>query len=91
MCPDFQFPMTRAQDIQRLIEAGLPNAQVQVRGEDGQHFEAVVVSPDFAGKSLIQQHQMVYRALGANMQDAVIHALALKTLTPEQHAAESGH
>ena len=83
--------MTRAQDIQRLIEAGLPNAQVQVRGEDGQHFEAIVVSPDFAGKSLVQQHQMVYRALGANMQDAVIHALALKTLTPEQYAAQSGH
>jgi acid stress-induced BolA-like protein IbaG/YrbA len=82
--------MTRAQDIQRLIEAGLPNAQVQVLGEDGQHFEAVVVSADFAGKSLVQQHQMVYRALGANMRDAVIHALALKTLTPEQHAAQSG-
>ena len=91
MRPDYLTSMTRAQDIQRLIEAGLPNAQVEVRGEDGQHFEAVVVSPEFAGKSLVQQHQMVYRALGASMRDAVIHALALKTLTPEQHAAESGH
>lgn len=79
--------MTRAQDIQRLIEAGLPGAQVRVAGEDGQHFEALIVSPAFAGKSLVQQHQMVYRALGEHMRDAVIHALSLRTLTPEQYAA----
>jgi len=78
--------MTLAQDIQRLIETGLPNAKVEVHGDDGQHFEAVVVCADFAGKSLVQQHQMVYRALGEHMRDAVIHALALKTLTPEQAA-----
>jgi len=76
--------MTRAHDIKRLIEAGLPDATVEVRGEDGQHFEAIVVCAGFAGKSLVQQHQMVYRALGENMRDAVIHALALRTLTPEQ-------
>lgn len=80
--------MTRAEDIQRLIEAGLPGAQVRVSGDDGQHFEALIVSADFAGKSLVQQHQLVYRALGQNMRDAVIHALALRTLTPEQYAAE---
>jgi len=78
--------MTRADDIKRLIEAGLPDATVEVHGDDGQHFEAVVVCPGFAGKSLVQQHQMVYRALGDNMRDAVIHALALRTLTPEQAA-----
>ena len=82
--------MTLAEDIQRLIEAGLPGAQVRVAGDDGAHFEALIVSADFAGKSLVQQHQMVYRALGTNMRDAVIHALALRTLTPEQHAAEGG-
>jgi acid stress-induced BolA-like protein IbaG/YrbA len=80
--------MTRAEDIQRLIEAGFPGAEVRVKGDDGQHFEALIVSADFAGKSLVQQHQLVYRALGQNMRDAVIHALALRTLTPEQHAAE---
>ena len=78
--------MTRAEDIQRLIEAGLPGAQVRVSGDDGQHFEAEVVAAVFAGKSLVQQHQMVYRALGENMRDAVIHALSLRTLTPEQAA-----
>jgi len=85
-----QADMTRAEDIQRLIEAGLPGARVRVAGDDGQHFEAVIVSAEFAGKSLVQQHQLVYRALGQNMRDAVIHALALRTLTPEQHAAEGG-
>jgi acid stress-induced BolA-like protein IbaG/YrbA len=68
-------------DIQRLIEAGLPGATVSVDG-DGHHFEARVVSAAFAGKSLIQQHQMVYRALGDNMRE-VIHALSIKTLTPD--------
>jgi len=81
--------MTRAEDIQHLIEAGLPGAQVRVTGDDGYHFEALIVSADFAGKGLVQQHQMVYKALGKNMQDAVIHALALRTLTPEQYAADS--
>lgn len=73
--------MVQAQDIQRLIEAGLPGARVTVRGDDGQHFEAVVVSSEFAGKSLVQQHQMVYRALGDRIRGE-IHALALKTQVP---------
>jgi acid stress-induced BolA-like protein IbaG/YrbA len=81
--------MTRAEDIQRLIEAGIPGAQVRVVGDDGRHFEALVVSAEFVGKSLVQQHQMVYRALGEHMREA-IHALALRTLTPEQHAADAG-
>jgi len=76
--------MTQAEDIKRLIEAGLPGAQVRVEGDDGQHFEAVVVCADFVGKSRVQQHQMVYKALGENMRDAVIHALALRTLTPDE-------
>jgi acid stress-induced BolA-like protein IbaG/YrbA len=80
--------MTRAEDIQRLIQQGLPDARVEVRGEDGVHFEALVVSPAFAGKLPVQQHQLVYRALGAAMRDDIIHALALRTLTPEQAAAE---
>jgi acid stress-induced BolA-like protein IbaG/YrbA len=82
--------MTRAEDIQRLIEAGFPGARVAVAGDDGQHFEALIVSADFSGKSLVQQHQLVYRALGDHMRDAVIHALSLRTLTPDQYAAEHG-
>lgn len=64
--------------LQKMIETALPGAQVTVQGEDGQHFEVRVIYPGFAGKSLIEQHRMVYAALGDKMQQA-IHALALKT------------
>lgn len=67
-------------EIQRMIEQGLPGAQVSVDG-DGHHFEAVVVTPAFAGKSRIQRHQMVYATLGGKMGNE-IHALSLKTLAP---------
>lgn len=70
-------------DIKRLIEEKLPHAQVMVRGEDGVHFEATVISGAFAGKSLLQQHRMIYAALGGRMESEEIHALALKTYTPE--------
>ncbi|MES2488282.1 MAG: BolA/IbaG family iron-sulfur metabolism protein [Pseudomonadota bacterium] len=65
-------------EIKKLIEAGLPNATVIVRGDDGQHFEAEVICPDFAGKLPLAQHRMVYAALGDKM-GRDIHALALKT------------
>lgn len=70
-------------DIERLIRAGIPDAQVKVRGEDGVHFEAVVVSEIFVGKSLLQQHRLVYNALGRRMETEEIHALGLKTYTPD--------
>ena len=50
---------------------------------DGQHFQAVIVSPAFAGKRLIARHQIVYAALGDRMREE-IHALSMKTLTPEE-------
>ena len=74
--------MPTPDEIQNWIQAGLPDATVRVDG-DGRHFEAVIVAADFAGKSLIQRHQMVYRVLGDKMQ-AEIHALSMKTLTPEE-------
>ena len=67
-------------DIKRLIEQGLPGAEVSVIG-DGQHFEAEIVSAAFAGKNMVQQHQMVYATLGDKMR-AEIHALSLRTRTP---------
>lgn len=60
----------------------MPGAEVEVSG-DGQHFEAVIVSNSFVGKSTLQQHQLVYRALGDKMQQE-IHALSMRTLTPDQ-------
>lgn len=70
-------------DIHRLILEGLPGAQVEVRGEDGVHFEALVVSEAFAGKRQIERHRLVYAALGDRM-GAEIHALSLVTMTPEE-------
>ena len=69
--------MVLPQDIKRWIEAGLDQARVEIDG-DGRHFSAVIVSPAFEGKSSVQQHQLVYQALGGRMGDA-LHALALTT------------
>jgi len=70
-----------AAKIKTLIEAGLPDADVVVLGDDGQHFEARVTSPSFVGKPLIAQHKMVYATLGDSFEGA-LHALALKTSAP---------
>ena len=70
-----------ADTIRALIEAGLPGCTAQVHGPDGVHFEATVVSPDFAGKLPLARHRMVYATLGARM-GGEIHALSLRTLTP---------
>ena len=78
--------MVRPEDIQTYIEQGLECELVRVAG-DGHHFEAVVVSPAFRGKSRVQQHQLVYRALGDRMRDE-IHALSMQTFTPEDWAAK---
>jgi acid stress-induced BolA-like protein IbaG/YrbA len=68
--------------IQDLIRKGLPDARVEVSGADGVHFEALVVSPSFAGKLPLVRHRMVYATLGELMGGA-IHALSLRTFTPE--------
>lgn len=69
--------------IKQLIEKELPDSQVVVHGDDGVHFEAIVITPAFAGKSLPQQHRLVYSALGGRLESGEIHALALRTFTPE--------
>jgi len=71
----------KASDIEALIKSGLPDAQVQVTGDDGQHFEAAVISPQFSGKPLLAQHRMVYATLGERM-GRDIHALKLVTRAP---------
>lgn len=75
--------MFTAAQIKTMIEAGLPDAQVEVAGDDGVHFAARVVSASFAGQRVVEQHRMVYAALGERMGDD-IHALSLRTLTPDQ-------
>jgi acid stress-induced BolA-like protein IbaG/YrbA len=80
--------MMQPDTIKQLIEAGLANSTAYVDG-DGHHFEAVIVCDAFAGKTMIQQHQMVYQALGDKMK-AEIHALSMKTVTPEQYQQMQG-
>lgn len=74
--------MTEA-EVKQLIEAGLPGAKVTVTDTTGtgDHFAAMVKAPQFAGKTLVQQHQLVYQTLGAHVQGshAPIHALSLTT------------
>lgn len=74
--------MVTPEQVKRYIEEGMPCAHVEVQG-DGQHFEAIIVSEEFRGRSRVQQHQRVYQALGERMK-ADIHALSMQTLTPEQ-------
>lgn len=74
--------MITPQQIKHWIEQGLEGASAQVQGEDGVHFEAAVICPAFKGKNMLEQHRMVYEALGDKMQGA-IHALSLKTYSPE--------
>lgn len=74
--------MLSAQQLETYITQNLACDYIKVLGDDGTHFEAVIVSPEFAGKSMVQQHQRVYAALGDKMK-AEIHALSMRTLTPE--------
>lgn len=70
---------------ERLLEA-LPGSEVEVRDTTGtgDHFEAVVVSPAFTGKTMVAQHQLVYAPLQQWLKSGELHALALKTYSPEQ-------
>ena len=74
--------MITPENVKAYIQQGLDCEHIQVQG-DGRHFEAVIVSAEFSGKNMVQQHQLVYKALGDRMRQE-IHALSMKTLTPEQ-------
>ena len=74
--------MVTPEQVKSYIEQHLECAQLQVAG-DGQHFEALIVSPLFRGKSRVQRHQLVYGVLGERMREE-IHALSMRTLTPQE-------
>jgi stress-induced morphogen len=71
--------------VRKLLEQAFPGDAIELSSPmaDDHHFQLVIVSAQFSGKSMVEQHQMVYRALGDAMREA-IHALALKTYSPEQ-------
>lgn len=76
------------EDIKALIEAGIPDCMVEIGG-DGTHFEAIIVSDLFSGKTMVQQHQLVYRALGEKM-GTDIHALSIQTYTTQEWEKKKG-
>jgi len=78
--------MLSAEQLKNYITQGLSCDYIKVLGDDGTHFDAVIVSPAFVGKNMIQQHQLVYAVLGDRMR-AEIHALGIKTYTPEKWQA----
>jgi acid stress-induced BolA-like protein IbaG/YrbA len=71
------------EDVKRYIAQGLDCERVEVEG-DGRHFQALIVSAAFAGKSRVARHQLVYAALGERMREEV-HALSMRTLTPAEY------
>jgi acid stress-induced BolA-like protein IbaG/YrbA len=77
------------EDVKRYIAEGLACEHLEVGG-DGHHFEAVIVSAAFEGKRPIARHQLVYAALGDRMK-AEIHALSMKTLTPQEWQRSAGN
>ncbi len=77
--------MVSPDQVEAMIKTGLPDAQVEVQDltGGGDHYQVVVVSSQFEGKGLVQRHQMVYRSLQQAMSSEAIHALTMKTYTPQ--------
>ncbi len=81
--------MVSSEQVEQAIKAQIPDAQVQVITPDGEHYEVTVVSSQFEGKGLVQQPQLVYRAIQQEMLSGAIHAMAVKTYTPQAWQAIS--
>ena len=73
----------QSHELKSLLEAALPGARVRVLSPDEVHFQAIVESAAFAGKPTLARHRMVYAALGDRM-GGEVHALSLRTLTPDE-------
>lgn len=74
----------QTEEVQRLIEAGIPGSQVKVSSNDGSHFDLEVISPEFAGKSPVNKQRMVYAAINEQITSGAIHAVNIKTFTPQE-------
>ncbi len=83
--------MMPIEELNAMLEGAFPGDEIRLSSpmDDNNHFQLVVVSPKFDGKTMVEQHQLVYQALGDAMREAV-HALALKTYTPDQWAKAGG-
>ena len=85
--------MNIEEQIRKLISSNIKCEHLDVHGPDQVHFQALIVSGEFEGKSLVKRHQLVYRALGDKMGDTAqdhVHALSIRTLTPEEWKKDGG-
>lgn len=82
--------MVSPDQVEAMIKTGIPDAQVEVQDltGGGDHYQVVVVSSAFEGKGLVQRHQLVYRSLQQAMSSDAIHALTMKTYTPQDWTAQ---
>lgn len=83
--------MVSPDQVRSMIQAGIPDAEVQVQDltGGGDHYQVIVVSPAFEGKRPVQRHQLVYSSVQQAMSTEAIHALSIKTYTPETWATMS--
>lgn len=77
-----------ASEVKKCIEAGIPGAEVSVTA-DGTKYTAIVVSPEFEGKTMIAEQKMVYATVNEHLQSGAIHALTIKAYTPDEWATEN--
>jgi acid stress-induced BolA-like protein IbaG/YrbA len=75
--------------VETKLKAAFPDAEIQISTRDGEHYDVTVVSESFAGKGRVQQHQMVYRTVQDEMLSGAIHAMSVKTFTPDAWQANS--
>ncbi len=71
-------------EIKQIIEAGIKECTAIIEGDDGKHYTAVVISPAFSGKNRIQKQQLVYATLNNYLTNGTLHAISIKTFTPEE-------
>ena len=81
--------MIALETLQGMLEQAFPGGTVRLESNDNVHFQLLVVAPQFEGKNMVEQHQMVYAALGDAMR-ADIHALTIRSMTPDQWASQRG-
>jgi acid stress-induced BolA-like protein IbaG/YrbA len=75
--------------VETKLKAAFPDAEIQISTRDGEHYDVTVVSESFAGKGRVQQHQMVYKTVQDEMLSGAIHAMSVKTFTPDAWQANS--
>lgn len=81
--------MVQPEVVETKLKAAFPDAEIQISTRDGEHYDVTVVSESFAGKGRVQQHQMVYKTVQDEMLSGAIHAMSVKTFTPETWQANS--